>query len=247
MTYSVLALAFTLALSQPQSQRPGLVSLFTLGDSRSEISQWLEFKEKPVISAIQAAMILVFGAMFWNTITSVFQVPPQEGVPWVLLQALVITGIIGLAGLSAILISYTWTWSISRSGLVAGAIITGLIYTLAVLWSATQIRPNSAVELWNSEPTIAQTKLFMKTIQDLSTRKTGRNNDIDVVVTLDTPAMRWLLRDFDHVGFMPQIPTNYQPSLIITPATQESPALSAAYRGQDFPGKFIQDGLALAR
>jgi hypothetical protein len=208
-----------------------------------ELSKWLEFKENPVISFIQAGLVFLFGAMFWNTLSSVSQLPPQAGVPWALLQALVLTGILGLAGLSAILVAYTWSWSISRSGLAAGAIAISIVYSLAAIWSAAQIRPNSAAELWNPGATIAQTDLLIDTIHDLSVWQTGMQNNIDIVATVDTPAMRWLLRDFINVRYLPEAPTAYQPTVLITSFTQDNPSLSIAYRGQDFPWQ-IQPGWA---
>lgn len=200
-----------------------------------ELSQWLEIGEKPVISWIQAGLIFIFSGMLWNTLISVSQVTPQAGVSWALLQALVLTGILGLAGLSAILVSYTWSWPVSRFGLAIGSILTGMVYSLAVLWSATQIRPNSPVEFWNTGATTAQSNLLLNSIQDLSNWATGMPDEIEMVVTVDSPAMRWILRDFKKVQYMSQIPSANLPALVITPSGQETLALSAAYRGQDFP------------
>jgi hypothetical protein len=148
---------------------------------------------------------------------------------------LVLTGILGLAGLSAILVSYTWSWPVSRFGLAIGSILTGMVYSLAVLWSATQIRPNSPVEFWNTGATTAQSNLLLNSIQDLSNWATGMPDEIEMVVTVDSPAMRWILRDFKKVQYMSQIPSANLPALVITPSGQETLALSAAYRGQDFP------------
>ncbi len=231
------ALALSIALIYPKHTPGDLVwfSILLWTIAAIELNRWLGFGEKPAISLLQAAMVFIFSAMFWNTLVSVYQVTPQAGVSWALLQALVLTGILGLAGLSAILVSYTWSWPVSRSGLVIGALAVSIIYTLALLWSATQIRPNRPVELWNPSATIARTNLLIDTIRDLSTWESGMPEDIEIIVTLDSPAMRWLLRDFKHVQYISQVPTTYLPALIITPLSQESPALSAAYRGQDFP------------
>ena len=237
MLLLVTALALGVVILYPNRATSDLIwfsiLLWTL--AAYELSQWLVIGEKPVIGAIQMVLIFVFSAMFWNTLVSVYQVTPQAGISWTLLQALVLTGILGLAGLSAILISYTWSWSISRSGLVMGAVLSSLIYSTAMLWSATQIRPNSPVELWAPSEPIAQTDLLLDTIQDLSNWETGKPDEIEMIVTQDSPAMRWLLRDFNRVKYMADIPASNLPALIITPSEQESPALSAAYRGQDFP------------
>lgn len=235
MVYAGLALAFVLIYPKRTTSDLVWFSVLLWTIAALELSEWLELSENPVISWLQAAMIFLFSAMFWNTLLSIYQVAPQPGVQWALLQAMVIIGILGLASLSAILVSYTWTWSVSRSGIAIGVVLSSIVYAVAVLWSAAQIRPNSPAELWNSGGTIAQTSLLMGSIQDLSNWETGLPNEIEIVATVDTPAMRWLLRDFNHVQYMSQIPSANLPALIITPSTQESPALSAAYRGQDFP------------
>lgn len=233
--YAVLALS--IALIYPTHTPGDLVWFSTLlwTIAAIELNRWLGIGDKPAITVLQAVMILIFSVMFWNTLVSVYQVTPQAGVSWALLQALVLTGILGLAGLSAILVSYTWSWPVSRSGLVIGALAVSMIYTLALLWSATQIRPNRPAELWNPTTTIARTNLLIDSIIDLSTWESGMPDDIEITVTLDSSAMRWLLRDFKNVQYISQVPTTDLPALIITPLSQESPALNAAYRGQDFP------------
>lgn len=233
--FTALALAIIFILPNHTTSDLIWVSIFIWAFAATELSKWLKLENHITVSILQASLVFIFSAMFWNTLVSVFQVTPQADIPLALLQTLVLTGIAGLAGLSAILIGYTWSWPVSRSGLVIGSLVTGLVYAFATLWSATQIRPNSPAEFWNPGNTIAQTDLLENTIRDLSLWQTGMPETIDIAVTADTPAVRWLLRDYQNVQFLSQVPTSNMPALILTPSSQESPTLSSAYRGQDFP------------
>ena len=193
-----------------------------------------------MISAIQAALLVLMFAMLWNILLSNYQVTPETSLSWNVIRALVITGIIGLAGLTSILIAYGWSWPASRTGLVSGAILISLVYSTFVLWSASQLRSNSPLELLSPRQTTADTRLFSKTLQDLSLRNTGMPGLLDIVSVVDKPSLRWELRAYPQVRFAVAIPANETPAIIITPVQQEQPLVEVAYRGQDFPWTLTQ-------
>ena len=201
----------------------------------TELNHWLSLRETPVISVVQAGLFVILSGMFWNTLISTHQIAPQAGESLALLQAMVLTGILALGGLTAILIAYGWSWPASRSGMVLGVIAASLIYSTATLWSATQIRPNNPVEFWSPQNTTANTDLLLSTLQDLSIWETGMPEQVELAITVDTPSIRWFLRDFRQASFVANVPATQLPPVMITPLEQETPALSAAYRGQDFP------------
>jgi hypothetical protein len=53
------------------------------------------------------------------------------------------------------------------------------------------------------------------------------------VVEVDSPALRWSLRDYTKISYVNQLPEDASPAFVITPE-QPDLALSATYRGQDF-------------
>jgi len=67
-----------------------------------ELSAWLDIGDAPVISAIQAALLVLMFAMLWNILLSNYQVTTETSFSWNAIRAMVITGIIGLAGLTSI-------------------------------------------------------------------------------------------------------------------------------------------------
>lgn len=243
-TYTLLVsacLALALALIYPKHSMGDLTWFSTLlwASAAIEMSRWLTGSKKPIISLLQAGLLLIFAGMFWNTLASKFHSSGATDLSLLLLQILVFLGIFALAGLSAILITYTWSWNISRTGVVLGMIIIGMLYSVSALWGATQIQPNRPVEFWSHRPGIAKLDLFLESIEDFSNWEMGRPGELNIVSTVDSPGMRWVLRNFKDVQFMSQVPTSNLPDLIITSTNQDSPVLSATYRGQDFIWKIF--------
>jgi hypothetical protein len=103
-----------------------------------------------------------------------------------------------------------------------------------MLWGSTQLRPNQPHELWGFPPGPGQEQLALETLTDLSNWQIGLEEKIDIVSTVDTPSMRWALRNYGQARFTPELSPGEMPSIIITPRSAETPALTAAYRGQDF-------------
>jgi hypothetical protein len=57
---------------------------------------------------------------------------------------------------------------------------------------------------------------------------------MDAVVLVDSPSLRWLLRDWPEVRWAAELSPGELPSAILAYKGQEPPALTARYRGQDF-------------
>ncbi|MFM8319268.1 MAG: hypothetical protein ACKOC5_00005, partial [Chloroflexota bacterium] len=108
------------------------------------------------------------------------------------------------------------------------------VYAVSALWSAAYLRPNQPGELWSMPPAPGQARLFSATVSELSNRFSGMPEQIDIVSTFDTPALRWALRDYPQARFSAGLDLDRRPSLVITRGESDLPALSDAYRGQDF-------------
>jgi hypothetical protein len=96
------------------------------------------------------------------------------------------------------------------------------------------LRPNSAQELWSVSPSAGQIDLLVTTLSDLSQWNIGLRQELDVLVTVESPALRWALRDFPRARFVSGLAATEAPGVVITLKDQETPALAQAYRGQDF-------------
>jgi hypothetical protein len=196
------------------------------------LASFLPKDQVNLVALGQAVAIFLIMCLFWLTLSGLSHSAPGSSGSAVRIGVLV--GILALALLVTLLVTLGWSWEVSRKGLVWGVCFALGIYTLSVLFGATQVRPGAPQELYSQPPAIDEADIFMKTMGDLSEWATGFRQNIDVVVSSDTPSLRWALRNFPNARFESQPPTNELPSVIITRQEQQAPALSASYRGQDF-------------
>jgi hypothetical protein len=132
-----------------------------------------------------------------------------------------------------------WSLHVMRYGLVWGMCAALTLGMLASTFGVALVRPNGAQELWSISPQTGETDLLVSTLENLSQWKTGERQSLDVTVTLDSAALRWLLRDFHAAHFSPHftgvgVTAENSPSVVITSQAQGIPGLPVLYRGQDF-------------
>ncbi len=193
---------------------------------------WPEKSTHPV-SLAQAILTLILLALLWFNLATMVRYPTDSRE--FLIREAVLLGILALIGLTAALVALGWSWQVSQRGLVFGTGAALCIYTISVLWGASYLRMNQPQELWNSSPGIGQADLLQSSLHDLTNWHSGGDpKNIDLVVTVDSTALRWLLRDYIQAKFITQIGVENLPAVLITPQTQSLPTLVSSYRGQDF-------------
>ena len=199
-----------------------------------ELQRYLPEKGTSPISIILASFVFILFALFWNTLIAFDQPLFTLSTVTVNFRAAVAVGILAMAALTIILVSLGWSWRVARFGLVWGTTAAFTLYLLSFTWGASQLRPNEPQELWSLGPGGGQTALFEKTLNDLSARNVGYKHQIDIHTTVDTPSMRWILRNYPQAQFTTDLKIGELPSVIITRQEGEAPQLNTSYRGQDF-------------
>jgi hypothetical protein len=199
-----------------------------------ELWRYFQKPSQPLVAYSQASIVLVLLALFW--IISLNIVP--GAMSWVVLVALPL-----LVLTTTILMGMGWSWEASLQGLAWGASLCLGLYSLAAMVGVSHIQPNHPAELWQPLPGVGQVELLKDSLQELALTQNGRTDWIDIVSSLDSPALVWLLRDFAAVEPVSLVGPEVLASVIITPAESgeeavaiEQPSLSQAmaYRGQDF-------------
>jgi hypothetical protein len=204
------------------------------------LTKSLQGKEINVISTALGLVIFVLIALFWNTLISTRQILAitsfnlPENTSRLVIRLVLFLGVVGLGGLSTVLVSLGWSPRIGLMGLFIGLTAGFMVYSISVMWGASQIHPNRPEELWTPEPATAQTDLFTRTIEDLSEWHTGFPTEIEIASMVDSPSMHWTLRKYKNARFVDSLSPEDMPSIVITQQDQEIPSLTAAYRGQDF-------------
>jgi hypothetical protein len=150
-----------------------------------------------------------------------------------LMRFWLLIGSLFLLLMSLLLIAAGWSIRIARIG---G--IWGLVFALGILgaggaFGVAGLRGQAFPELWWLPEQPIHARLLESTVSDVSEWGVGDDQAVAVtIVGVDSPALEWVLRG-RQVSIVQSLGNASAPEIIITPL-QDDPALSSAYRGQDF-------------
>jgi hypothetical protein len=163
--------------------------------------------------------IQVGGTVFFQTL------PPTR---YVLLISVLL-----LLVVSVVLVALGWSARIARLGSIWGLVGALGLYSLGVAWGGTGLRTTDGWELWWRDPRPAQAELLLTTVADLSDWSMGEPNAQPVtLLEIDSPALRWSLRD-RTVQTQTMLGSGQAPPIVISAQTEDL-GLDVPYRGQDF-------------
>ena len=116
-------------------------------------------------------------------------------------------------------------------------IMPGVLFSLLAIWSFYGWGVGwSLTHEWGNDPrepiaavgTDSDVRLLRDTIQEASYQFSGSNQALDIMSSIDTPVIRWYLRDFEAVEYVVSIPPGTQTAAVIAPEMQ-TPALNGNY------------------
>jgi hypothetical protein len=142
-------------------------------------------------------------------------------------------GSLFLLVMSLLLVAAGWSIRIARIGGIWGLALAFGVLGLGGAIGSAGLRGQAFPELWWHANMPAQADLLEATVSDISEWGLGDDNAASVmIVGVDSPALEWALRDH-QVFVVKSLDISSAPYFVITPL-QDNPALSSAYRGQDF-------------
>jgi hypothetical protein len=231
---SWMLIAMLLALAYPARQVAdlawALLPLWTL--AALELGRYTRMEgvrgwELAGVTALTIS-ILVFA---WLNLTAVVGQALDSQVAQT--RFLILSATLLILGLIRILLAFSWSTEGARLGVAWGGTAFLVAFTLGASTGAGGLRQPLTAELWSPSPQTAQADLLQKTLDDLSDWNKGHVESLPVtVVGLDSPALRWLLRDWEVKEADALSPAD-SPVLVIASQGMEL-NLSAAYRGEDF-------------
>jgi 4-amino-4-deoxy-L-arabinose transferase-like glycosyltransferase len=135
---------------------------------------------------------------------------------------------ISMMALAAVvlLIYYFWTEHEKAviQGLWLGVMTLLLVYQWGTAWNLTHVTANDPRESWVEQATDDEVGLLA----------TNSDGDIPIFSAVDSPVLRWYLRDFGRAQFGQTLPPGAQYEVIISPAAVIEPAFGDEYLGGDF-------------
>jgi len=191
-----------------------------------------ELRERLVPSLVASVPVVTFLIFIWMMFVSL-SVP---GTPQEVLQNrwLAFLMAILLLGLAFGLIWWGWSLQVARSGYWLGFAFILAIYTLSAGWNAAGLGERPDLEIWRGDAYFQDADLMVSTIGDVSEWNDRSRWGIDIaIVGLDSPAVKWALRNYSNTENVDVLAVDRSPSLLIT-ADQKEPAVAASYTGQNF-------------
>jgi hypothetical protein len=230
-----LVVALLLALFYPSRQVPDLAWMLIPLWSLASLEVVRRLKVEPadrgeMLGAVALTCIIL--TFMWLDFLALRRpgIPPEQ----TLMRTWLLIGSFLLLVVSLLLVGVGWSVRAARYGAVWGLAAFLGVYSFGVLMAAAGHRnlPNSA-EMWRPGAQLPMADLLLSTVQEQSAwSKLDPNAQPVTIAGIDSPALRWLLRDRPvEVRLAAGAASN--PPMVITP-DQQDPALVAAYRGQSF-------------
>ena len=176
-----------------------------------------------VVIVISAFMILTLRSM----ISSAGQADQQINY----LIAVIGGGVLLLAFI--LLVSFGWTRTVALPGFLIGLTIVICAGLISVSVKSSGLNPERTYEWWYPDQSHTSPEWLSVSIDRIIDWNASGGTPVDIaVVDYDLPSIRWILRDYDPVHFVPYLPPQSQVGLLITDVAYV-PEITESYRGQD--------------
>lgn len=169
------------------------------------------------------SLIFVNLARFSRLVTTA---PQEFSSVWVILLAVT-------AGLVTIYFLSPREGTAVLQGMLLALLALFAFYQWGTGWWLSHEAANDPRERWVALATDDDVRLLVTTLQDISRQATNADHDLDIFSSVDSPALRWYLRDFRQLQFGNSLPPGAQNEAVISPYNTE-PALGSNYAGADF-------------
>lgn len=181
-----------------------------------------------LVGAGLAALLCALAVVVWVNVLNVGRYQGNTSLYWVVIGGALLLGLI-----SALVVATAWSMVSARLGLVwAASLILGLSM-LSGMWGLAYLRPQASAELWSTPPAAGQVEQLVGSLEDLSRLNTGHLREIEIVLLVDSPSLRWALRHFPFLTRADGLAATDAPPVVITAQAQQTPSLAQRYRGQD--------------
>ena len=203
--------------------------LWILG-ARVVVFAWRVPKTSRLVVTIMATLVVVtfaFLQLALRTLVLPTLIPSQQ-----INYLIALVGGVVLLVAILLLVSYGWTEEIARAGLLMGLALVFSAGMISISVNSTGIGPEKPYELWYPDQPILTTEWLNLTIDRILVWNARGQDPVDIVVSgLDAPGLRWALHSYEPIDFVPFVPPQSQPGIMITPAGV-IPEISRGYQGQ---------------
>jgi hypothetical protein len=176
--------------------------------------------------------VLFCGGVFYLNLVRYARLAGLQGVPDPLYH-LLIAFLAVIVVLAMTLLIFGWDQAATTKGLLSGFLALLLLFTWGSAWWLSREAANDTRERWISSGTDADIRLLRETLQELSWQASNSAEGVGLTSAIDTPALRWYLRDFGNAVFDSSLPPSTASPVLITPLEYD-PAVGSNYVGSEY-------------
>ena len=227
------ALALVLLNPGREMIQAGWASLPILALASRQLAGLLTTEVQGRWIAIAYSIIVVVLLVFaWLNFIAYFQAARPE-VSTLIRVVTTIFPVLLLIG-AAIVIRWFWSEETAGQGALWGLVAVLALWSFSAAGGNTGLGANPAGQIWRVDALVDEVDLLKTTVNELSTWKTNVAGELELVVEgIDSPALRWALRDYSQIKYVTSTASASSPAMLIT-GDKPSPELAETYRGQDF-------------
>ncbi|MCA9932182.1 MAG: glycosyltransferase family 39 protein [Anaerolineales bacterium] len=152
--------------------------------------------------------------------------PEQMGNVWMIVFAFAM-------GLTILYFILSLDIKATYQGTLLGLLGFFLFFSWGTSWWLGHHAANDTRERWVTEGTDDDVRMMIPVIQEVSQQAANSIHDLDILSSVDSPVLRWYLRDYERIQFSDTLPSGTDNEVIITP-TDVEPALGSDYMGGDY-------------
>lgn len=210
--------ANALLLTVPAALLAGLLANSQMGHLWDTVS---------LVATAGGVLILMLVLVNFSRFLRIATFEPENVSYLIIIAMAVMLATTGAYALATLNVDY-----IAQSALAA-IIIFAAYYSWGTAWWLGNEGKHDPRERWVTTATDDDARYLFQQIDDLSLQATNSTTDLEIRSSVDTPLLRWYLRNYQDIRFVDSVPTSANDDLIITPASTEL-QLTLDYLGSDF-------------
>jgi len=225
--------AFIFLLLYPGSQPADMIwvtlPLWVLS-ARVLYSAWHMPDSTRIVMIATSVIVIVISAFMAIALRSL--VLPSMAQSQQLNTLIALAGGMVLVVAIVLMVSFGWSEEIALAGLLTGLVIVFCVGMISLSVNSTSLGPKQTFALWFPDEPYLSTEWLTVSIDRIKMWNNDRNTPTTIVVAgYESAGLKWSLRSYDPVQFVPVLASQSQPDLLIT-GDMSNPELASSYRGQ---------------
>ncbi len=127
----------------------------------------------------------------------------------------------------------SWDRKASIQGALIGLLVILMLYSWGTGWYLSKNATNDTREVWVTDAADDDLRLLVSTLRDVSWQTTNSNKDLQILSTVDSPSLRWYLKEYTSIEYVSVLPPLTDNQALITEA-DETLSFEVDYIGADF-------------